>query len=189
MDKKTHTALSRKSFFKEFVQHFSEEMKLDTSQYNEMFQSVTLPPGAKSVEDYIEKCNKCYDCVSVCPHSSIRVRHDENEKLSGFPIIEPRLETCQFCDDRLCVESCKTDALSSSFQDNIVSELNIDKEICHSFNERLCYTCVTNCPKTGEAIAMNKKGNPEINNELCNGCGICIQVCPAEESAIKIKSY
>jgi len=23
-----------------------------------------------------------------------------------------------------------------------------------------------------------KNGYPEINGELCNGCGVCVQVCP-----------
>ncbi|NLC50872.1 MAG: RnfABCDGE type electron transport complex subunit B, partial [Firmicutes bacterium] len=37
-------------------------------------------------------------------------------------------------------------------------------------------TCAAVCPF--EAIAMNEKGLPEIDEERCTGCGICVNQCP-----------
>ncbi|MDD1766137.1 MAG: ribosome biogenesis/translation initiation ATPase RLI [Methanomassiliicoccales archaeon] len=47
--------------------------------------------------------------------------------------------------------------------------------------------CIKYCPKvrTGvEVVTLGEKGKPEISEELCVGCGICVHKCPFE--AIKI---
>lgn len=38
------------------------------------------------------------------------------------------------------------------------------------------YNCVVFCPRN--AIAVNQKGWPVINYDLCDGCLICLRECP-----------
>jgi ATP-binding cassette subfamily E protein 1 len=47
--------------------------------------------------------------------------------------------------------------------------------------------CMKYCPKvrTGvQTVVMGERGKPEITEELCAGCGICVHKCPFE--AVKI---
>ena len=43
------------------------------------------------------------------------------------------------------------------------------------------YDCVVFCPRN--AIAVNQKGFPAINSDLCDGCLICLRECPTSAIA------
>jgi Pyruvate/2-oxoacid:ferredoxin oxidoreductase delta subunit len=38
------------------------------------------------------------------------------------------------------------------------------------------YSCVAFCPRN--AISINQKGWPTVDNSLCDGCFICLRECP-----------
>jgi heterodisulfide reductase subunit A2 len=66
-------------------------------------------------------------------------------------------------------------AAARLFQENIQqSEISavIDRDYCH-----LCLNCLRNCPF--KAIFVGEEGMPEIQGELCRGCGVCAAECPA----------
>ncbi|MDZ4402518.1 4Fe-4S binding protein [Prosthecobacter sp.] len=45
-----------------------------------------------------------------------------------------------------------------------------------------CATCVERCPVPG---AMSRdRGLPMVNPDVCTGCGICHDVCPAPRKAV-----
>ncbi len=53
---------------------------------------------------------------------------------------------------------------------------------CIAFRGTLCVTCVERCPLPG-AIAL-ERGRPRVDASVCDGCGVCADVCPAPRTAI-----
>jgi indolepyruvate ferredoxin oxidoreductase alpha subunit len=58
--------------------------------------------------------------------------------------------------------------------------------IKYSINQEKCIKCLI-CVKnfTCPAIFTEKDGSVHINPLLCDGCGVCVQVCP--KKAIEVK--
>lgn len=54
----------------------------------------------------------------------------------------------------------------------------VDKEKCLAVkaDRPVCFQCWAYCP---EGVIAREIGSP-INYEYCKGCGICVEVCPAE---------
>lgn len=53
---------------------------------------------------------------------------------------------------------------------------------CLAYQGSYCTTCYERCP-VPQAIELND-GMPRVVLEICTGCGICHDVCPASENAI-----
>lgn len=54
---------------------------------------------------------------------------------------------------------------------------------CVAFRGTLCVTCEERCPVPGAVVL--ERGRPRIDSELCDGCGVCVEVCPAPQKAIQ----
>jgi len=55
---------------------------------------------------------------------------------------------------------------------------------CLACQGNFCSTCVDRCPVIG-AMKMDS-GVPMVNMNLCTGCEICQEVCPAPTNAIRM---
>jgi Pyruvate/2-oxoacid:ferredoxin oxidoreductase delta subunit len=53
---------------------------------------------------------------------------------------------------------------------------------CLAYQRSFCSTCAERCPVAG-AIKV-EMGIPQIVVDVCTGCGICADVCPAPTNAI-----
>ena len=53
---------------------------------------------------------------------------------------------------------------------------------CLAYQGSFCSVCSERCPETG-AITV-EQGKPRVNPDLCTGCRICHEVCPAPKNAV-----
>jgi ferredoxin len=53
---------------------------------------------------------------------------------------------------------------------------------CLAWQGSFCSVCSERCPEPG-AIALTH-GKPRVNPDLCTGCKICHDVCPAPKNAV-----
>ncbi|MEX2581404.1 MAG: 4Fe-4S binding protein [Verrucomicrobiales bacterium] len=57
---------------------------------------------------------------------------------------------------------------------------------CLAWQGSLCSVCVERCPVDG--AIPTEKGRPRIVPDLCTGCRICHDVCPAPKNAVFLVS-
>ena len=53
---------------------------------------------------------------------------------------------------------------------------------CLAWQGSFCSVCVERCPEPG--AILTEKGKPRVNPDLCTGCRICHDVCPAPKNAV-----
>ncbi|MCD8339617.1 MAG: 4Fe-4S dicluster domain-containing protein [Burkholderiales bacterium] len=134
------------------------------------------PPGGQDEDDFTAKCIKCSRCVTVCPQSVIV----PSQLSEGFfnmrtPVMKFVKGYCDFC--KKCIDVCPTGALQDFPEET--TKIGIAKltDYCIARRTAGCTKCYEECPH--DAITLDKKGAPVIDEEPCTGCGLCEQVCPA----------
>ncbi len=144
------------------------------------------PPGALSVDNLQNKCISCHLCVSKCPSHVIKPAFLEYG-LGGM--MQPKLYFDHgFCnyDCTVCGDVCPTDALIQLTKETKhttqMGKVHFIIENCIVYyDETNCGACSEHCPT--QAVRMVPyKGSltiPEIEPEICVGCGGCEYVCPA----------
>ncbi|MDD3276913.1 MAG: 4Fe-4S binding protein [Kiritimatiellales bacterium] len=141
-----------------------------------------LPPGA--TEKFAETCTRCYACVSACPADIIRVK--SGGRVAELSMPELRFETGA-CEEscNLCSQVCPTGAIRTLSQDQKwrtqIGIAKVEKEKCLAWaDNEYCMVCDEFCPYN--AIKIIERGDvacPEIDPEICRGCGACESACPA----------
>jgi len=148
------------------------------------------PPGAIKEELFLQKCIRCRKCEEVCPYGSIITAHGDWGLAMGTPIISARDIPCYLCEDFPCIDVCPSEALSSvDSKENVrMGVAVIDESLCFAYNGIICRACYERCPIYRVAITLKDELFPEVHEEYCVGCGICVNVCPTEQVSIKVES-
>ena len=152
-------------------------------EYNTL-QSLA-PPGAKSVENLNKYCTSCHLCVSKCPQNVLKPAFKEYG-LEGImqPVMKFDKGFCNF-DCTLCSEVCPTSALSKlSKEQKHLTQVGkviflLENCVVHT-NGTSCGACSEHCPTQAISMKPYKDGLtiPEINQDICVGCGGCEFICP-----------
>jgi ferredoxin-type protein NapF len=141
------------------------------------------PPWAAPRASFINLCNRCGDCIRVCP-SEILVPGD-----GGFPTVDFALGACTFCGD--CVRVCDPGALGPMADDAGValtpwSRIAVIDDSCLAARGVVCRVCEEQCESRAIRIRLVVGGGavPTVEPALCTGCGACVAPCPAYAVAI-----
>jgi MinD superfamily P-loop ATPase len=59
--------------------------------------------------------------------------------------------------------------------------MNLDR-FCLAYQGSFCSVCFERCPELGAIVVT--QGKPRVNPDLCTGCRICHDVCPAPKNAV-----
>jgi ferredoxin-type protein NapF len=137
-----------------------------------------LPPG---LNVSIEACTHCEsECVGACPENII-YEHPETHLYGFIPYLDFTVSGCTYCGE--CTKACP-----STFHDqdahNAIGKLNINLEKCLSLNGVFCMSCVGKC--SFSALALDERRQLHYSMESCNGCGMCVGICPV--NALKVQS-
>lgn len=153
-----------------------------------MTDTLLRPPGAMPEADFLATCIRCAKCAIICPFGSIKLAGLERGLLMmGTPIIKARHVPCYLC--MKCPAVCPSGALDRRLRDRRKAKMgtaHIDRDACLAWQGTLCRSCYDDCPLIDEAIVMDAELRPVVDKKKCVGCGICENVCPVHESAIRV---
>ena len=142
------------------------------------------PPGSLGIGHFSARCTACHLCVSVCPTQVLRPALLEYG-IAGVlqPHMDYRTNYCNY-DCVLCSTVCPSGAILALTQDQKkevqIGTARFVKDDCIvETKKKDCSACSEHCPT--KAVYMVPYGAlmlPELNNELCVGCGACEHACP-----------
>jgi ferredoxin len=159
--------------------------KVPTLSFDESRKHAVAPPGAISVEHFSTFCTACHLCVSVCP---TQVLYPAFLEYGVAGIFQPKMNyDASYCnyDCVLCTQICPSGAILPVDVDAKkliqIGKASFVKEDCVVVAKKKdCAACSEHCPtKAVKMVPYEKKLMlPELDNDICVGCGACEHSCP-----------
>jgi ferredoxin len=156
--------------------------------------AVTVPPGARSVDRYLDSCTACGLCVSACPSKVLGASH----KLFGLrgllaPVLDYAVSYCQY-ECTSCLDICPSGSLERLRLEQKklvkIGDAALVRERCIVFTSKTkCGACAEHCPTGAVHMVPSSTGIPEpvFTSSICIGCGACHHACPVRpERAITV---
>ncbi len=138
-----------------------------------------LPPGLQTVVS-AQNCADCSrPCVDACEQGIIRV-HQGKHALRGEPYLDFSSSGCTFCGD--CTEACPASDLGPVSGAESIGRVQLDQTSCLSWNQVFCMSCVGSC--ASKALSFDGRRRLLIRPQQCNGCGMCVGICPVGSLAV-----
>lgn len=147
--------------------------------------SPVCPPGGLSIESFNKNCTACSLCISACPNGVLQPALKQYG-IAGFmqPVMDYHKSFCTY-NCTICTEICPTNALQPLLLEakklTQIGKATFIKDNCIVKTEKTaCGACSESCP-TKAVYMIPYEGNlviPEVNSEICIGCGHCEFACP-----------
>ncbi|PVV10173.1 MAG: ferredoxin-type protein NapF [gamma proteobacterium symbiont of Ctena orbiculata] len=164
----------------EIVQASIDRYQLLRGDLSGRRREIRPPWSIGGEERFIELCNRCGECIRVCPTRIIK------NGSGGYPAIDFNRDHCTFCGD--CVKRCEPKALAFA-EDPATPPWSLGVEIdasCLSLNGVVCRSCGDICEERAIRFQLQTGGRsqPQLDLSLCSGCGACVAVCPTHSITI-----
>lgn len=170
------------------------ESSIETQAEPTIETTIIRPPGALADEtEFLTACERCNACVEACPYDGvIETFSSSHGKLEGSPFLTPDVSPCRWCFDFPCINACPSEALQLPDEDeddkkslSPIAKSVIDLDTCLNAQGTICDTCSVMCPPHVKAIKMINR-QPQLDTDLCTGCGMCAYYCESEPGSIAI---
>ncbi len=161
------------------------------------------PPGALE-NKLLNKCVRCAECIRACPTTALQpAMFEAGVESLWTPVLIPRLGYCDYSCNA-CGQVCPVQAIPPLSLDEkrlaVIGRAYIDQNRCIAWADHYdCIVCEEMCPVPDKAIKLTPADYqrpdgtlvtillPEVNRELCIGCGICEYKCPVNgDAAIRV---
>jgi len=142
------------------------------------WQRLLRPPGSLKEELFLLGCLRCGACVKICPTKVIEPASLNNGIYNFWsPKLNYEKSYCAFDLCFLCYKVCPTEVIRNPYGKKVkIGIARVDREKCLVWSKNIsCFICEEVCPKH----AVYRAPGPAVNEELCVGCGLCENRCPA----------
>ncbi|EKV31323.1 Ferredoxin-type protein NapF (periplasmic nitrate reductase) [Caenispirillum salinarum AK4] len=138
------------------------------------------PPGALPERRFLDACSGCGDCADACPTGVIVMA-------SGVPEVNFSKAGCEFCG--ACADACRPGAIRPASEAAPGPAWTHGIAIgagCLSAAGVVCRVCGEQCEAGAIRFRLSVGGrsSPELDPDLCTGCGACVGPCPAGAVAV-----
>ncbi len=164
------------------------------------------PPGSRNEREFLQRCIQCGACMRVCPTNAIQPAGIEGGwEALWTPKLVPKIGYCLYSCN-MCGQVCPTQAIQPlpllEKQKTRIGLATFDKGRCIPYSYgRECLVCEEHCPLSPKAIYLVEREvtlrdgrvvkikQPEVDPNLCIGCGFCEWSCVFQDTAaIRITS-
>ncbi len=179
--------LSRRELFKRLVPDPRRVLAEDAEKRREVInRPERRPPGAVTEPLFLQRCTRCGDCVTACPHAAIYTFTEAAGVKAETPVMAPDRAACHLCEGFPCAAACAEAALMMPETPAWpLGTVRIATERCIAFQGPECGACVGLCPSSVVGIRLTR-WRPEVITDACVGCGLCIEACPVMPRAIEL---
>lgn len=134
--------------------------------------NVNRPPWSRQDIEFTDICTRCDKCIEAC-ETKIITKGD-----GGFPEVNFTIDECTFC--KKCVEACPEPLFTATDVSpwQIAATIN---DTCLARQGIWCQSCKDACDPRAISFtpAIGKAPQPQIDADICNGCGACVAPCPS----------